>query len=60
MLKFKIKKEESSITILCSADTGNNYETEQKRIDFVIHNLDKRSHKQRSLMVSYPSKLIQF
>jgi alpha-glucosidase (family GH31 glycosyl hydrolase) len=42
MLKFKIKKEESSITILCSADTGNNYETEQKRIDFVIHNLDKK------------------
>lgn len=42
MLKFKIKNEESSITILCSADTGNNYETEQKRIDIVIHNLDKK------------------
>ena len=34
MLKFKIKNEESSITILCSADTGNNYETEQPRARF--------------------------
>jgi alpha-glucosidase (family GH31 glycosyl hydrolase) len=39
LLKFKIENDESTISILFSADTGTNFKANEKNIELVIHNL---------------------